>query len=254
MKAFIFSVIFSLTVNYAFSWGAIGHRVVGEIAFRHLSENARKNIQKILGNESLAMTGTYMDFIRSNDKYDHMSPWHYCTIPDGKTYDEAGTPKEGDVIVTIDRLLNELESKRFTDEDEAFAIKMLVHLIGDIHQPLHVGNGEDRGGNSIKVNFFWESSNLHRVWDEGIIEQQKLSFTEYTNWINFPTNEQVKNWQNGQVRDWAKESVKHRDEAYKLPENKKINYEYVYQNIDLVNLRLLQAGVRLAGVLNKIYG
>lgn len=254
MKKYILSIALFLTFSSAFSWGPNGHRIVGEIAFRHLNDEAKNNINKILGNESLAMVGTYMDFIRSNDQYKHMGPWHYCTIPDDKTYDEAGTPDQGDVIVTIERLLKELASKKFTDEDELFAIKMLVHLIGDLHQPLHVGNGEDRGGNTVRVEFFWESSNLHRVWDEGIIEQQKLSFTEYANWINYPTNDQVSSWQAAPLLDWAYESKKYRAQAYQLPENKKINYRYIYDNIDLVNLRLLQAGVRLAGVLNKIYG
>ena len=55
-----------------------------------------------------------------------------------------------------------------------------MHIVGDLHQPLHVGNGKDRGGNDVKLDFFWESSNLHRIWDSGIIDQQKLSYTEYS--------------------------------------------------------------------------
>ncbi len=254
MKKYILSVAFCLAFIKVFAWGPNGHRIVGEIAFRHLSDEAKKNIKVVLGNESLAMVGTYMDFIRSNDRYRHMGPWHYCTIPDNKTYEEASSPEEGDAYVTIERLLKELESKKFTDEDELLALKMLVHLVGDIHQPLHVGNGEDRGGNDVKLEFFWERSNLHRVWDEGIIDQQKLSFTEYANWIDFPTKKQLQKWQKDTLMEWVMESKEHRKQAYDLPENKKINYQYIYKNIDLVNLRLLQAGVRLAGVLNKIYG
>ncbi|MEL7147339.1 MAG: S1/P1 nuclease, partial [Bacteroidota bacterium] len=237
-----------------FSWGAIGHRVVGEIAWSHLNPQAKKKLKKLLGNESLAMTGTYMDFIRSERKYDHMSPWHYCTIPDDQTYEEAGTPEKGDAIVTIQRLMKELERKKFTDEDELFAVKMLVHLVGDIHQPLHVGNGEDRGGNDVKLEFFWKNSNLHRVWDEGIIDEQKLSYTEYTAWINFATEDQVRQWQSDDLMVWVNESKSYREVIYDLPENKKINYRYVHDHIDLLNQRLLQAGVRLAGYLNQIYG
>lgn len=238
---------------YSF-WGQTGHRVVGLIAEQHLKKKAKKNIQKVLQNETLAEVSTYMDFIKSDETKRHMNPWHYMTIADGKTYQEAGTPEEGDVLVTIQRLMEELKTKKFTDADEAFALKCLVHLVGDIHQPLHVGNGTDRGGNDVRVEFFWERSNLHRVWDTGIIDGQKYSYTEYANWINHPTDEQVAEWQSDTVLDWAMESAAYRKQAYELPDDNKINYRYVYDNIDLVNLRLLQAGVRLAGVLNEIYG
>jgi len=236
------------------AWGAIGHRVIGLIAEQHLTPKARKNIERLLKNESLAEVSNYMDFIRAVKENKHMDPWHYMTIPDGKTYAEAGTPEEGDVYVTINRLMEELTTKQFSDKDEAFALKCLIHLIGDVHQPLHVGKEGDRGGNKVEVEFFWEKSNLHSVWDSGIIDGQKYSYTEYAEWINHPTDNQIKEWQAATIMDWVTESVNCRAQVYDLPENKEINYKYVYDNLDLVNKRLLQAGVRLAGVLNKIYG
>lgn len=252
-KAFLLIFVFCLTTN-VFAWGPTGHRVIGLIAEKHLTKKARKNIDRILKNETLAEVSTFMDFIRADNTKRHMAPWHYMTIPDGQTYEQAGTPEEGDVYVTMKRLVSELNSKEFTDEDEAFALKCLVHLIGDVHQPLHVGNGEDKGGNDVKVEFFWDSSNLHRVWDSGIIDEQKYSYSEYVEWINHPSDDQVVKWQSGSMMDWILESKDYRDQCYDMPESKKINYRYVYDNIELVNQRLLQAGVRLAGVLNKIYG
>lgn len=220
-----------------------------------MTKKAKRNIEKVLGAETLAEVSNYMDFIKSDATYRHMSPWHYATIPDGKTYDEAGTPEEGDVIVIIQQLMGELSSKEFTDYDEAFALKCLVHLIGDIHQPLHVGNGEDRGGNDVKLDYFWKSSNLHRVWDSGMIDGQKYSYTEYAEWIDHPTNEQLEAWSSLNVLDWAKESKRFRDQCYNtVPENKKLSYRYDYENMELLNQRLLQAGIRLANVLNTIYG
>ncbi|RED98987.1 S1/P1 nuclease [Marinoscillum furvescens] len=254
MKKIFIALLLVAVALPALPWGQTGHRVIGLIAEQHLSKKAKKRITAILENETLAEVSTYMDFIRSDDNYDHMAPWHYATIPDGQTYEEAGTPDQGDVIVAIERLISELKSKNFTDEDEAFAIKLLVHLIGDIHQPLHVGNGEDKGGNDAKLEYFWESSNLHRVWDSGIIDKQEYSYTEYTAWINHPTKDQVAQWQADGVRVWANESKDYRQEAYELPESNKISYRYNYKNLDLVNQRLLQAGIRLAGVLNEIYG
>ncbi|MEQ6168361.1 S1/P1 nuclease [Ekhidna sp. MALMAid0563] len=255
MKRFVLPLIGVLFVVQSFGWGPTGHRIVGLIAERHLTKKAKKNIEKVLGFETLAEVSNYMDFIKSDVTYRHMSPWHYATIPDGKTYDEAGTPEEGDVIVTIQRLMGELNSKEFTDYDEVFALKCLVHLVGDIHQPLHVGNGEDRGGNDVKLDYFWKSSNLHRVWDSGMIDGQKYSYTEYADWIDHPTDEQLEAWSSLNVLDWANESKTVRDQCYNtMPEDKKLSYRYDFENIELLNQRLLQAGIRLANVLNAIYG
>ena len=239
---------------HSFGWGKTGHRVIGAIAEMYLTKKTRKELQRIMGNESLSMAANWMDFIKSDPRWDHASPWHYATIPDGLTYTQAGTPEEGDAIATIERLINELQTKQFTDEDELIALRFLIHLIGDLHQPLHTGNGEDRGGNDVKLKWFWQSSNLHRVWDSGIIDGEQLSYSEWVNEINFATKTEITSWQNSSAEDWAYESMTYRPQIYDLPENKSINYRYVYDNIDVVRHRLLQAGIRLAGVLNKIYG
>jgi len=252
-KATLFLSVILLSIS-AYSWGPTGHRVIGLIAERHLSKKAKKNIEEILNNETIAEVSVFMDFIRSDNTKRHMAPWHYMTIPDGMTYAEAETPERGDVYVTISRLIEELETKTFTDGNEAFALKCLVHLIGDLHQPLHVGNGEDKGGNDVDVEFYWSKSNLHRVWDSGIINEQQYSYTEYTEWIDHASEVKIVLWQNSSVMDWVMESMSYREQVYDLPENGKINYRYNYDNIELVNQRLLQAGIRLAGVLNKIYG
>lgn len=244
----------SVSASEKVYWGQTGHRVVGLVAEKHLSKKARKNIAKVLGAESLAMVANHMDFIKSDPAYKQMDPWHYCTIPDGKTYEEAGTPEEGDVIQTINRLIEELKTKKFTDGDEAFAIKMLVHLVGDIHQPLHVGTGADRGGNDVKLKYFWEDSNLHKVWDSGIIDNQQLSYTEFTAWIDHAHQDSVQQWQADGVLEWAYESVSYRAQVYKLPENLSLSYRYDFDNIEAVKKRLLQAGIRLAAILNEIYG
>ncbi|MEM6644596.1 MAG: S1/P1 nuclease [Bacteroidota bacterium] len=255
MKKSVFLLVligFSLQIC---AWGPTGHRVVGLIAEQHLSKKALKNIRKILGAQTLAEVSVHMDFIKSDPTFRHMSPWHYATIPEGTNYTDSDTPAEGDVIITIERLLEELKAKAFTDVDEAFALKCLVHLVGDIHQPLHVGNGEDRGGNDISLDYFWEKSNLHRVWDSGIINQQGYSYTEYVAWINHPADDQLKLWKSGNVREWAMESAKLRTQCYEtMPENKRLTYRYNFDNIELLNQRLLQAGVRLAYVLEQIYG
>jgi hypothetical protein len=158
------------------------------------------------------------------------------------------------VILAINTYIDLLKRGNLTKAEQAFTLKCLIHLIGDIHQPLHVGNGTDRGGNDVKVTYFWKSSNLHTVWDTGIIEGQNLSYTEYVDWIDNSSKEQINQWKNDGIMVWAEESIACRPQIYNLPESKKINYRYNYDNISTVNKRLLQAGIRLAGVLEEIYG
>ena len=128
-----------------------------------------------------------------------------------------------------------------------------MHLVGDIHQPLHVGNGEDRGDNDVKIKYFWESSNLHRVWDSGMIDGQNMSYTEWVVKINHATDNQISDWQNDPVLDWADESKNLRPSVYDIGDKKNLTYRYNYDHIAQVELRLLQAGIRLAGLLNEVY-
>ncbi|MDH5367097.1 MAG: S1/P1 nuclease [Cyclobacteriaceae bacterium] len=240
---------------HVFGWGVIGHRTVGYIAEQHLNKKAKKEVKRILGNETLAISSNWMDEIKSDDNYDHTHKWHYVTIPDGKSYETSDKEPDGDIIQTIERLINELKSDTLNLNTEKENLKMLVHLVGDLHQPLHVGNGTDKGGNDIKLKWFWSSSNLHRVWDSGMIDSKQYSYTELGNTIDHATDQEIKNWQSTNIRDWAHESMELRDQCYEnIPENKSINYEYSYKNWNLVQKRLLQAGIRLAGVINKIYG
>lgn len=245
-------IIVSLTApKVGLSWGQIGHRVVGQVAMNHMSKKANKNVLIALGNEDVAMVANWMDFVKSESDKKYMSPWHYCTIPDGGHYGEA--PESGDIHKMINQFVEELKTKKYS-VDEQYALKSLIHLVGDVHQPLHVGNGTDRGGNDVKVKFFWEKSNIHRVWDSGIIDKQQLSYSEYTKWIDVVTKDQVATWQQNTLLEWMDESVSYRESIYTMPEDKNLSFVYVHDHIGQVNTRLLQAGVRLAGILNEIYG
>jgi len=237
----------------ASSWGLTGHRVVGQIAEIYLTKKARKEVKKVLGTETLADVANWMDFIKSEPSYNHMKPWHYVTVIDGQTYDTSEKAKEGDIIWAINKFVNELKSDTLSLAGQQFALKSLVHLVGDIHQPLHVGNGTDKGGNDVKLKYFWRDSNLHRVWDSGMIDGQNLSYTEWVKKINHTIKTQVVQWQAASINNWVTESMAMRESVYALDEKKSINYRYNYDHIKEVELRLVQAGVRLAGVLNNIY-
>jgi hypothetical protein len=238
----------------AWSWGQNGHRAVGHIAEKFLKRKAKKKLCRILENQSLSYVSVWMDDIKSDRNYDYAYTWHFVTVPDGETYDVAEKADEGDIIMTIERLISELEAGGLSAKQEQEHVKMLVHLIGDIHQPLHVGTGEDKGGNDVKVTWFNENSNLHRVWDSDMIESKQLSFTELAHSVLITTKEQVRDWQDDSVRDWAIESIALREDVYDIPENKRLGYRYMYENWPHVERRIFQAGVRLATILNNIYG
>lgn len=251
LSIFIFG--FSSTANEALRWGQIGHRTTGLIAKQYLTDKAASEVERVLGNESLAEVSTWMDEVRSDGGYDYMAPWHYVTIPEGETYETVEKNPDGDIIWAIDKVVSELKAGGLTPKQEAENLKVLVHLVGDLHQPLHVGNGTDRGGNDVSLQWFQESSNLHRVWDSEMIDDKQLSFTELTRFINHPTEAQIQDWQSSSVLDWAYESKAILPQVYDMPENKELTYEYSYKNWDTVEIRLLKAGIRMAGLINEIY-
>jgi hypothetical protein len=234
-------------------WGQIGHYVTGEIAEKHLNDLAKARVQGILGDRSIAISTVWMDDIRSDDSYD-FDTWHYVTIPDGEEYDPEIQEESGDIIWALETLIEELKTGDLTEEEESEKLKLVIHMIGDIHQPLHVGNGEDRGGNDVRLQWFGDDSNIHRVWDSGMIESFQLSYTELAKELDTATHDQIEDWQDDSVRDWAYESMEYRDEVYDLPDDMRLSYEYRYYNKEIIYKRLLQAGIRMAGVLNEIYG
>jgi S1/P1 Nuclease len=253
MKKFILSILLvGFIANISFGWGVTGHRAIGLIAEKHLSTKAKKKLGKLLRQESLAIASTWMDEIRSDSTYNYTHDWHWVTIETGKTYEESPKNPNGDVIVTLERLIAELKTHKLDKKKEIEYIKMIVHLIGDIHQPLHVGCCNDKGGNDVKIKWFRSETNLHSVWDSNMIDDTKLSYTEAAQALGEPTKGELAKWQKATVREWAKESMTYRTQVYAVGEGN-LNYKYSYKNLDTVKHRLLQAGIRLAGVLNEIY-
>lgn len=234
-------------------WGQIGHYTTGHIAENHITEKTAAELDRVIGNESLAEAAVWMDDIRSDDSYDYTGTWHWVTIPDGMTYEETEKNPDGDVLWALETLIAELKEGGLTPKEEHDKLKMVVHMVGDIHQPLHVGTGEDRGGNSVRVQWMGNNSNLHRVWDSDMIDSRQMSYSELSSNIDVIDEETVEEWQSASVRDWAYESMNLRDQVYDLPDDNRLGYEYRYANFDLVKERLVKSGVRLAGVLNDIY-
>lgn len=236
----------------AIAWGPNGHRIVGEIAQKHLDGGAKRAIKKLIGRETLAMVSNWPDFIRSDATYNYTHPWHYVTIPDGKCYDDIEKEPKGDVIEAIGRMIKTLKNKEKSQEEKIQALKFLVHFVGDIHQPLHVGKPGDRGGNDVRVKWFNKEVNLHHLWDEELIALQQLSYTEFASNLDIANKQVVKQWMKDDINVWVKESMDLRPSVYAIGDGV-LGYNYNFLNSEHLSRRLLQGGIRLAGVLNSIF-
>lgn len=252
-KSLLSFILFLGLTCQSFGWGPTGHRATGEIATRYLNKKAAKVIERILAGQSLAMASTWMDEVRSDSTFDYMTDWHWVTVPEGQTYEQTVKNPKGDIIQTLQRVIRELKTKKLSEREQVQHIKILIHLIGDIHQPLHVGALPDKGGNDIKVTWFQNNSNLHRIWDSDMIDDSRLSYTELARSLNRPDEKELLSWQRSPITDWARESQSYQQNVYNYG-NGRLGYRYAYVNYPIVRHRLLQAGVRLAGVLNDIYG
>jgi hypothetical protein len=254
----------------AFAWGKTGHRVVAAIADTQLSGLARAHVRQILGGaESLDEAATWPDEMRSApDAFwqKTATPWHYVTL-NGVVYDHA--PAEGDALDALDRFTRTLKDPNASLADKQLALRFVVHLVGDLHQPLHVGKCCDKGGNDVKVTWFGKPTSLHAVWDSQLVDEEQYSFTELAAKLERHTSDaDVIAWWDINPRDWISESAQYRDTLYptaadkpRAPADKKskapavpdLSYSYVYRFTPLMEQRLSQAGVRLAAYLNAIY-
>lgn len=236
-------------------WGQTGHRVVGEIASQYLNKRAAKAVEKLLNGSSLAYVSTYPDEIKSDKHFDAYSPYHYINIPLGIDYNVSKASAEGDIYLGIQKAIEVLKDKNASDADKEFQLKLLVHFIGDLHQPMHIGRKEDLGGNRIRLRWFGKSTNLHSLWDTKLIEYFNMSYTEWA--INFPRQnwKTQKELQSTSIQDWIKESHELVETIYRAtPENSSLGYEYTYLYKETLRTQLLRGGIRLAGILNDIFG
>ena len=254
MRRFLIPVVALLLMAFVPFFGANGHRVVGEIAQNNLTNKANKKVDAILNGQSLAFVSTYADEIKSDDRYDSYKPWHYVNFKKGEKYSSETANPKGDLVQGIEKCKAVLMNKNSSMEDQAFYLKMLVHLIGDLHQPLHVGHAEDRGGNAIKVKWFYRNTNLHTIWDSKMIESYDMSYSELVRNVDRLTKEEVLAIQSGSLMDWTYESQALAEEVYASCESgENLSYEYMYKYFPVLRSQLHKGGLRLAQVLNEIY-
>ncbi|WP_211217458.1 S1/P1 nuclease [Segetibacter koreensis] len=242
------------------AWGMLGHRIVGEIASTYLTPKARKEIQQILGTESIAMASNWADFIKSDTTYKYLNSWHYIDFDSAINYTRMQSYLKSDTATDaytkLNFLIRKLKNKKLSQNEKLMYLRLLIHIAGDVHQPLHSARTGDAGGNEIKVSWFGQPSNLHRVWDEQLIEFQRLSYTEYAAAINHASVKQRLTWQKQSISNWLFDSYRISEQLRKelqQPEQK-LSFQYNFRHIETLNEQLLKGGVHLAGLLNQIFG
>jgi hypothetical protein len=258
-KKNVFTIALLLFLSLSLSaanpdWGATGHRTIGKIADEYLKGKTKRAIEKLLNGQSLALVSTFGDDIKSDDRYRKFNTWHYVNMPFGVKYEDSEKNTSGDLVVGIQKCKEIILDKNSTKEDKVFYLKMLVHLIGDLHQPMHVGRKEDKGGNDIQVRWFNDGTNLHRVWDSNMINHFNMTYSELADNSNKISKEQIKFIQKGTVADWANETQQHAIEVYaSVKIGEKLDYKYMYEHFGLVRSQLQIGGIRLAKVLNELF-
>ena len=255
-------LITALVTPPAWPWGGMGHRIVARIAQERLTPEALAAIHDLLGPEiSLVDLATWADEQKAIPDTD---PWHYVNVPISEVgYDPKYCPSRGCVVSKINDFRTILQDPKTGKEEKQQALKFLIHLITDIHQPLHVGDTGSRGGNQIQVRFYGQGSNLHRVWDSQIIEHYSNDENE---WIRELTDglvelENAGAWSRVAPEEWATESLHWAKRAYCLPNEKtvmksgtKLPDTYTYMvAVEIIKIRLAMAGYRVAWMLNDIF-
>ncbi|WNH12819.1 S1/P1 nuclease [Thalassobellus suaedae] len=251
-------IVLFLSPNYNYAsddfWGSTGHRVVGEIADQYLKSKTKRKLRELLHNESLAFVSTYADDIKSDKRYNDFYTWHYINIPLESNYEESKKNESGDLITGIEHCIKIIKDDNSSDEDKAFYLKLLIHFIGDLHQPMHVGLAEDKGGNDFKLQWFYNDTNLHAVWDTKMINSYDMSYSELAENANVLNKEQVKAIQKGSLIDWVNDTHKLTRQVYaNVKPDENLRYRYSYDNFKTVRTQLQKGGIRLAKILNDLF-
>lgn len=233
-----------------FAWGAVGHKLVAKIAYSQLPKAVKDSLASYLGATTIEEASVWMDEIKSDPSNDSLRPFHYINLEKGEQYNPDSTKN---IVGELNRVIAELkERNKYTKEHIEVDLKILIHLIGDLHQPLHNGYASDRGGNSVMVFFAASSSNLHRVWDSDIVEGYILhEGTEWANTSNY-TKEQLAEIKRINILGWMKESRENLVSAYDF-KGQEINGKYIKRNKEIIQHQLLFGGLRLASVLKSIF-
>ena len=267
MHKYLLSFSLCLTAALSsFGWGQKGHDVVAAIAERHLTPEAEAMVSELLDGKSIIYWANWLDNASYTPELKYTKTWHYKNVNEGVRYEEMGVNSSGDAVTALKSRMEILTDTASSRDEKVLALKILVHIMGDLHQPLHLGHANDLGGNRIKVKFFDRETNLHSVWDNSLPDAaHKWSYTEWVNQLDrlplekeneivFPEEYSLQGIYTPAIIDkWAKETVGVADKVYRrMPEKSKIAYDEIAWSTPIIEDQLLAAGLRLAFLLNTV--
>lgn len=252
MKKLILSLIITTSLFSSYTchaWGEKGHALVAQVAFNYLDANTKKIVIQYLDGMTIEDAANWMDVIKSDKKYNYMRKLHYINADRGQSIIPNN---EENIVGALTKTIDELRNyKSLSKEEIKIKICIIFHLIGDLHQPLHVGYGEDRGGNNYQINFYGRGTNLHSFYDSGIIEYKGLTLAECLNSKKY-NKEEISEISEIDIVNWANQSRKYLNTIYKT-NNHKIDDSYVDNNYPIIKDQILRAGIRLSSVLKDIF-
>ena len=248
----------------SFAWGSKGHDIVAAIAEQNLTPKAKKALNELLDGKSIVYYSSWMDQIQNSPYweygYNKTKTWHYANVDKGMTYETMQKEENGDVITGLNSLTKELKENyaELTDSMRVDYVKMIVHMVGDLHCPMHAGRRTDRGGNNFKMKWFGQNTSLHSLWDSKIIESARTwSYREWRDHLDIVNKKYKKEVMQGTYEDWFTATVSNAAMLYdyqeSLVDDRMNPYEYVYKFSPMLEEQLLLGGLRLAYVLNSIF-
>ena len=236
----------------------MGHRTVAAVAEKHLLPNVSNVVTAYLRGQQMTDVASWADEVRNEPEYKNTASWHFLNLPLGLNHDEFKkqvlVKQEMNISVALVNTERVLADNNVSPEKKTEALKFLIHLVGDAHQPMHVSRKEDKGGNTIQVRFDGKGTNLHSLWDSKLIEHEHLSDADLTSACDKATSDEITKWQSDSPMEWLWESYQISSQLYKEAETS-TNIDEAYYNkwIPVIHKRINQAGIRLAGELNRIF-
>ncbi|MCY4425563.1 MAG: S1/P1 nuclease [Halieaceae bacterium] len=253
MKCKLFLITVFLWAQPVLAFGPLGHEVIAGLAENWLQPEARTMLTELLPNETLAEASTWADRMRGHPStfwQETASPYHYVTLPRGD-YQLEKAPDKGDAVTALHEFRRVLEDAKRSRARRQLALRFSIHIVGDLHNPVHVGNGRDRGGNQVEIRFMGKHSNLHRLWDSGLLYQRGWSKQQWLQHLaQGITRAQRRAWSSVDPITWVHESRDLRPLVYS--HTRTISKAYVDKAVPVLDQRLRQAGVRTADYLNLL--
>ncbi|MBJ2184634.1 MAG: S1/P1 nuclease [Muribaculaceae bacterium] len=255
MKHFLISAAMLSLSLAAFGWGQKGHDTVVYIAENHLTDATKAAVDSLFDGKSPVYWANWLDNASHTPEYAYTKTWHYKNVDADRTYDDMPANPAGDAIGAIKQQIEILSNPATTKPEAQLALKILIHVVGDMHQPMHMGHATDLGGNRTKVKFFGRDTNLHSILDSNLVESaHKWSYTEWQQQLDRLSPEEEVLVVQGTVDDWGRETIEITRDVYNFFQpGLNVSYDQVAYWAPTIEQQLLRGGLRLAHVLNTIY-